>query len=220
MEQERSDTDLSAAVLAGGMSRRMGTDKALLALRPGDPPLAAVVVERVAAVATEVFVVAKDRPQYARLGVPVVPDRYPDGAALGAIATALAASAHDHCLVVACDMPFLSLPLLRWLAAQPRDYDVLIPHLPGESRQGPGLVYQTLHAIYSRRCLPAIERRLAAGERQVIGFFADVRVRAVDEATVCRLDPDLRSFFNANTPAAAAEARRLLADTTEPAAGV
>ena len=201
---------LSAAVLAGGMSRRMGTDKALLPLRPGDPPLAAVVVNRLAPVASELFIVASDRPAYAGFGVPVVPDRYPNAGTLGGIATALRVATHDYCLVVACDMPFLNLALLRWMASQPRDYDALVPRLPGESRQGGGFVYQTLHAIYGKGCLPAIETQLAAGRRQVIGFFPEVAIRSAEEAQIRTLDPALRSFFNANTPEAAAEARRLL----------
>jgi len=201
---------ISAAVLAGGMSRRMGTDKALLPLRPGDPPLAQIAIDRVSAVAADVFVVASDRPAYERFGVRVVPDRYPDAGTLGGIATALAEAAHPRCLVVACDMPFLSVALLDWMVAQPTDNDVLVPRLPGESRQGGGFVYQTLHAIYGQGCLLAIETRLVAEQRQVIGFFADVRVRVVDESDVRALDPMLRSFFNANTPEAADEARRLL----------
>jgi len=201
---------LSGAVLAGGLSTRMGTDKALLPLRPGDPPLAAVVLSRLARVATEVFVVAPERPGYDALGARLVPDAHPGAAALGGIATALEAAAHEHCLVVACDLPFLNPRLLRWLADRPRDYDVLIPRLPGESRQGRGAVFQTLHAVYGKGCLPAIRRRLDEGDLRVVGFFDEVRVRPVDEGEVRALDPELRSFFNANTPEAAAEARRLL----------
>jgi len=201
---------LSAAILAGGLSRRMGEDKALLALRPGDPPLAKLVIDRAAAVADEVFVVSTQRPGYERFGVPVVDDRHPGAGVLGGIATALAAAAHDHCLVVACDMPFLSRPLLEWLADQPRDYDVLVPRVPGRSRQGDGFVYQTLHAIYSKNALPAIEAAIAGDHLQVIAFFPAVRVRAVDAEIVARLDPLGRTFFNANSPEAAEEAARLL----------
>lgn len=201
---------LSAAVLAGGLSRRMGTDKALLRLREGDPPLAAVVVEGVRRVAAEVFLVGTERPGYARFGVPVVPDRYPEAGALGGIATALATATNEHCLVVACDLPFLNASLLRWMADQPRDYDVLVPRLPGESRQGTGQVFHTLHAVYGRACLPAIERQLAAGRKQVIGFFADVRVREVGAPIVEQFDPERWSFFNANTPEAAGQASRRL----------
>ena len=117
---------------------------------------------------------------------------------------------HEHCLVVACDMPFLSGALLRRMADEPRDYDVLVPVIPGESRQGSeGKVFQTLHAIYSKRCLPAIESRIREGKRQVVGFFDAVRVREIDVAEILEWDPELRSFFNANTPDALAAAATL-----------
>ena len=206
---------LTAAVLAGGQSRRMGTDKALLPLVPGGPPLLRLVLDRVAAVTDDVLVVASGRPGYDAFGVPVVPDRFPDGGTLGGIATAIGAADGANVLVVACDMPFLSTALLRWMAGRPRDYDVLVPRLPGESRQGSGFVYQTLHAIYGARCLLPIERRLAQGQRQVIGFFEEVRVQSFGLEEVRRFDPDLRSFFNANTPEAAAEARKLLTEDEE-----
>ena len=210
MEGIAKQPGLSAAVLAGGLSRRMGRDKALLPLRPGDPPLAATVIARARLVADEVFVVARNRPAYEAFGVPVVPDLEEEAGTLGGIATALHTAAHDHCLVLACDLPFLNPELLQWLAAQPRDYDALVPRLPGESRQGGGFVFQTLHAIYGKGCLPPIERRLAEGRRQIVGFFDEVRLRPVDADAITALDSEFRSFFNANTPEAADEARRLL----------
>jgi molybdopterin-guanine dinucleotide biosynthesis protein A len=90
-----------------------------------------------------------------------------------------------------------------------RDYDVLIPLVPGESRQrDDGLVFQTLHAIYSKRCLPFIEKQIAEGNKQVVGFFGDVRVRTLDVEEIAQWDPDLQSLFNANTP----EALRIAAE--------
>lgn len=210
MGGERVRAPLSAAVLAGGKSSRMGTDKALLPIVPGGPPLLRVVLDRVGVVADEVLVVANERPGYGEFGVSVVPDRFPESGTLGGIATAIGEAAHAHVLVVACDMPFLNVGLLRSMAEAPRDYDVLVPRLPGESRQGSGFVMQTLHAIYGQPCLPAIERRLLAGRRQVIGFFEDVRVRTVELDEVRRFDPALRSFFNANTPEAAEVARHII----------
>src|SRR5215210_4181190 len=201
---------LGAAVLAGGQSRRMGTDKALLPLVTGGPPMLGLVLERLSAVADDTIIVADDQPRYATLGTRVVPDLNRHVGALGGIQAAITWSAHEHCLVVACDMPFLSLPLLRRMADEPRDYDVLVPLIPGESRQrGDGLVFQTLHAIYSKRCLPFIEKRIAEGRKQVVGFFDDVRVRTLDVTEVTRWDPDLWSFFNANTPEAMLVASRV-----------
>ena len=162
-----------------------------------------MVLERLSAVADDVIVVADDQARYAPLGVRVVPDLSRHVGALGGIQAAITWSAHEYCLVVACDMPFLNLALLQRMADEPRDYDVLVPLIPGESRQrDDGLVYQTLHAIYSKRCLPFIEMRIAEGRKQVVSFFDDVRVRTIDVAEITRWDPDLWTFFNANTPEA------------------
>jgi molybdopterin-guanine dinucleotide biosynthesis protein A len=169
------------------------------------------VLERLSAVSKDVFVVANDQERYAALAARVVPDLRRDVGALGGIQAAIASSAHDYCLVVACDMPFLSLPLLHRMANEPRDYEVLVPLVPGESRQrGDGLVFQTLHAIYSKRCLPYIEKWIAEGNKQVVGFFEDVQVRTLGVAEITRWDPGLRSFFNANTP----EALRVAAEVS------
>ena len=197
------ETPLSAAALAGGQSRRMGTDKALLPLVPGGQPMLEVVLEQLSAVSDDVSWWPMIGARYEALGARVVPDLHREVGALGGIQAAIASSAHDHCLVVACDMPFLSLPLLRRMADEPRDYDVLVPLIPGESKQrDDGLVFQTLHAIYSKRCLPFIEKRIAEGNKQVVGFFEDVHVRTLDVEEIARWDPDLWSFFNANSPEA------------------
>lgn len=201
---------LSVAILAGGQSRRMGTDKALVRLTPGGQTLVERVVAAVGAVADEVLIVANDE-RLGFLGLRTVPDAYPGAGSLGGIYSAVAAAAHPHCLVVACDMPFLSAALLRAMAAAPRDYDVCAPYLVvGKNRQGGGKgVYETLHAIYGREALPAMREQLALGNYRIVGFFPQVRVRALPEALMRAHDPALRSFFNVNTPERLAEARAL-----------
>src|ERR687898_1866444 len=118
---------LSAAALAGGQSRRMGTDKALLPLVAGGHPMLGLVLERLRSVADDVLVVANEHERYASFDARVVPDLHPQIGALGGIQAAITWSAHEHCLVVACDMPFLSLHLLRRMVSEPRNYDVLVP---------------------------------------------------------------------------------------------
>jgi molybdopterin-guanine dinucleotide biosynthesis protein A len=202
---------LSAAVLAGGKSSRMGQDKALLPLVEGGRPMLAMILDRLAEFSDDLMIVATDGDRYRDLGPRIVPDRKQGIGTLGGIHAALYQARHEHCLIVACDMPFLSRQLLSRMAQEPRDYDVLAPVIPGESRQrGDGLVYQTLHAIYSKQCIRPIEEQIARGNRQVIGFFADVRLRTLDLAEIQRNDPELRSFFNANTPEALAVARDLV----------
>ncbi len=196
-----------AAVLAGGRSSRMGTDKALVRLDPNGPTLLERVLERVGAVAEERVIIASGRSAYAPFGVAVEPDHYPGGAALGGIATALEVAAGDSCLVVPCDLPFLNLSLLSHLQALSTDADVVVPAVRGESRQGGGMILQTLHAVYGPSCLPPVRAQLARGERQIVRFFNEVSVTTVQEESVRRFDPELWTFFNVNTPEALARAK-------------
>lgn len=184
---------VSAAIMAGGRSRRMGRDKAWIEL--DGVPLVRRVRDVLAQVADEVIVVAND-PRYASLGLRVVPDRYPDGGALGGIATGVAAATHDAVLVAACDMPFLSAGLWRLLLARHAgargEADVVIPRVGGE--------YETMHALYAKACVPHMDRALVDGKMRVIAFFEQVRVLAVDEPELRTVDPTLRAFTNVNTP--------------------
>lgn len=177
----------------------MGRDKALLDV--GGRPLIEHVIERARPVASEIMLVASDRPAYERFGLRIVPDRYPRSGSLGGIYTAVVEASYPFCLVLACDMPFVNTALLRYMAELPRDYDVLVPALAAErGGQGDGETLETLHAIYARSCAPAIERQLQEGILKVIAFFSEVRVRRIPEQEIRRFDPHLLSFFNANTP--------------------
>jgi molybdopterin-guanine dinucleotide biosynthesis protein A len=189
---------VSAAVMAGGKSRRMGRDKAWLDVGDGRP-IVQRVIDVLREVADEVFLVANDE-RYRTLGLRVVPDRFPEGGALGGIATGIGAAAHDRVLVAACDMPFLIPDMFRLLIERSEDADAVVPKIADE--------YETLHALYTKACLPPIERALASGKMRVISFFGDVRVRALDEAELRRVDPDLQSFTNVNTPEELAAAKR------------
>lgn len=186
---------VSAAIMAGGKSRRMGQDKAWIEL--DGEPLIKRVADVLGQVADEVIVVANE-PRYASLGLRVVKDRYPDGGALGGIATGVGAAAHDTVLVAACDMPFLSADVWRVLLGHAGEADVVIPRVGGE--------YETLHALYTKACLPHMARALAENRLRVIAFFDEVRVLAIEEPELRAADPDLRSFTNVNTPEELAEA--------------
>ena len=188
---------VTAAIMAGGKSKRMGQDKAWIEL-DGEPIIRRV-ANVLALVADEVIVVAND-PRYAALGLRVVPDKFPDGGALGGIATGVSAASHDRVLVAACDMPFLSAEVWRVLLDHRYEADVVIPRIGGE--------YETLHALYTKACLAPMERALGAGKLRVISFFDEVRVQAIDERELRVADPTLRSFTNVNTPEELASALR------------
>jgi len=188
---------VSAAIMAGGKSRRMGQDKAWIEL--DGEPLIKRVASVLAQVADEVIIVAND-PKYETLGLRVVHDRFPEGGALGGIATGVSAATHDRVLVAACDMPFLSVEVWRVLLDHRYEADVVIPKIAGE--------LETLHALYTKACVAPMERALAAGKMRVISFFDEVRVQPIEERELRIADPTLRSFTNVNTPEELATALR------------
>jgi molybdopterin-guanine dinucleotide biosynthesis protein A len=98
-------------------------------------------------------------------------------------------------------MPFLSVGLLRHLAGRAGEADVVIPDAAGD--------LQTLHAVYGKACLPAMERRLRAGRLKITGFFDEVRVLRVPEAVVAGFAAPELAFMNLNTPDDLARARAL-----------
>jgi molybdopterin-guanine dinucleotide biosynthesis protein A len=134
----------------------------------------------------------------------MIADVYPDHGSLGGIFSGLVAAPGDAAFTVACDMPFLHREVARLLVSRAEEGDVVIPRV--------GEQLETLHAVYGKACLPAIESRLRAGKLKVVGFFDSVRVVEVDEADVARLRAPEVVFMNVNTPEELARAQALAAE--------
>ncbi|MBI5301943.1 MAG: molybdenum cofactor guanylyltransferase [Chloroflexi bacterium] len=201
---------VTALILAGGKSRRMGRDKAFIEFE--GKPLIARVIERVQPVCAETLIIANDADLYAPFGLRVVGDVYPDKGSLGGIYSGLLSAREEYALAVACDMPFLNEGLLRYLISLAPHADVIVPHAVDPSsnpahtgkRANKTLAksrdWHPMHAVYSKRCLDAMRAHLLADDLRLISFFDDVRVRVVESDQVDRFDPQHLSFFNANTP--------------------
>ena len=189
-------SDIFAVILAGGQSRRLGRDKAVEPFA-GEPLIRRVIRRASEAVsADQVVVVVADRARAAALPLDdshqTAVDLFPDCGSLGGIYTGLNAASTDWSLVTACDMTFLSAPLLAYMAGLRDGVDAVVPVVGGRP--------EPTHALYSRRCLPAIETRLRVGQLKISGFFDNVAVRYVPESDFREFDPDLLSFFNINRP--------------------
>jgi molybdopterin-guanine dinucleotide biosynthesis protein A len=208
---------IAGIILAGGQSRRMGRDKALMTL--GSQSL----LERVRVAMTEVcdeLVLVTNAPEkYASFGMRMVPDVFPGAGSLGGLYSGLAASSSDMAVAVACDMPFLNVRLLRFLAAAAEGYDAVVPDTSvtvgeiGDLSKAKQLELHPLHAVYRRTCLPFIEQRLKADDLRVMGFYSEVRIRYVRRAELAEFDPQFHSFINVNTPEEWADAEKLAASS-------
>jgi len=180
---------VSGIVLAGGQSSRLGMDKSFVNVK--GQSLIEQIVAKLTRLSDDVVIVTNSPEKYDHLEARVVGDIYPGKGALGGIYSGLRAVANAQSLVVACDMPFLDLNLLRYMILLACGHDVIIPRI--------GELLEPLHAIYSKSCLEPIDRLLARGGLKIIDFFSEVRVRYVEEDEVDIFDPQHLSFFNVNT---------------------
>jgi molybdenum cofactor guanylyltransferase len=188
---------ITGIILAGGNSKRMGKDKALLPL-PGNKGVTFVeyLSTMLAMLCREVLLIARDEPQranYAHLkGVRTLTDRVSGYGPLMGLSSGLSAIQNLHALVVAVDMPFVQPALLAFLLNQPLTGSLLVPVVNN--------VPQVLLAIYPRAVLPLIEERLQEGRRDPRSLLEVAPVRYIDETQIRQVDPELRSFINVNTP--------------------
>jgi molybdopterin-guanine dinucleotide biosynthesis protein A len=171
----------------------LGRDKALESV--GGEPLITRVIGRLSQIAGELVVVVAGMDQATRFPLPqaarVAVDIYPGKGSLGGIFSGLSQATLRWGMVVACDMPFLNLDLVRYMLSLREGQDVVVPVVEGRP--------EPTHALYSKECLPFIDRRLQAGDLKIARFYDQVRVRYISEEEVVRFDPEHLSFFNVNT---------------------
>jgi len=194
---------ITGVIQAGGRSTRMGgSPKALMEL--GGRRIIDRVADVMRAVADDVLVVTNTPDLYGSLGLPMVPDVFPDHGSLGGIYSGLCAAAGDATFTVACDMPFLVPEVARLVTERAAEADVVVPRV--------GARLETLHACYAKSCLAPMERRLRTGRLTIVGLYDDVRVLTIDEADVARFRAPEIVFMNVNTPEELEAARRVQAE--------
>ena len=185
---------VAGAILAGGRSTRYG------GLPKGLERVGGVrIIDRVRAalepVVDDILLIAND--DAAAEWLPDVRCERDVLQDVGSVAGIHAALAHagSAVIVVAWDMPFVPTQLLRMLRDTGLNADAAVPE-SDTSRRG----LEPLCAYYTSACMPAIERRIASGDRRVIAFYDDIRLARVSADAVAKFgDPSLL-FMNVNTP--------------------
>ena len=187
---------MEAFILAGGASRRMGTDKSQLLIER--QTFADRIAETLSQVADSVTLVGTQT----RSSLPTVPDVYPQWGALGGLHAALAACKSEWAIVVACDLPFVTSELFSFLAGMRVDHDAVVP-IQQDGRPQP------LAALY--RVDPCLERAgelIEAGRRRPLDLLEAVDTRWVEFDQLRNLVQSESFFVNINTPSDYDEAVR------------
>ena len=174
----------------------MGRNKALMRL--GDEPLIVHVIRQMKSVTDELLLITNEPGLYTSLKLSTYTDILPDMGALGGLHAGLSYAANSTVICVGCDMPLLRPNLLSHLVTLLEDYDAVVPCVQAVDRPTP--IFQTLSAVYSKRCLSVIDEMLAVDELRVHALYDRIDARIVQPYEWQAFDPQGLSFFNINTP--------------------
>ena len=182
---------VTAIVLAGGKSLRLGRNKALETIQ--GKRLLEHVVDRLRPLASQLLIVASEEqltlplPDQAKILVDVYADKGP----LAGIYTGLLASEYSRSIVVGCDMPFLNTELLRFMAESSHGFDTVVPRLSQT-------MVEPLHAVYAKSCLDKIRAQLEHNQLEAHALLNTLHIRYIEREECQKFDPHLLSFLNVN----------------------
>ena len=181
--------DCTAIILAGGESRRMGSDKAGLVLN------GQTLLQKVGATMQSIFpkTIVSVRQRRNDIALPQVCDDAADSGPLAGVAAGLRQVDTPWTFVVACDMPFIAPKVIELLAQLRGNHQAVVPQWQGQA--------QPLAAFYARDCSEIAQQVLSGkGRHSMLALLERLDVRYVDEAQLSVADPLLRSFFDLDTP--------------------
>jgi len=184
---------LTAIILAGGKSSRVGLNKNKDQIKLAGRPLIDWVISQLTSLdnlTEENIIIVGPKEKYPNFKR-VVQDIFPQKGPLGGIFSGLKASTSQYNLIVACDMPFLEVKLLQYMREKIDSNDIIIPLYNKE-------YIEPLCAIYSRKCLEIIEKNIQSGILSVRKIFPHLRIKFIEEEEIKKFDPKLYSFFNVN----------------------
>ena len=182
-------SQLQAFILAGGQSRRMGTDKSQL--RIANETFVERIAARLSEVATSITLV---NPHHEHPGFPSVTDVYPGWGALGGLHAALAACESEWAIVVACDLPSVTAGLFNYLALLREGYDAVVPIQPDERPQPLAALYRV------DPCRQRAAELIESGQRRPLDLLELVNTRWVPFTELTNLVQAEKFFVNINTP--------------------
>lgn len=191
----------SGVILAGGLNTRFsGQDKALISV--GGKRILDCIYDVFKELFDEIFLVTNHPVRYLRWDLTIVSDLYPVRSSLTGIHAGLFYASNPYVFFAACDTPFIQKELIKEIVDRIEpDYDAIIPEISA------GL--EPLCAVYAKRTLSRIEAHLVQEKLKIQWVFKKNRIKKLPESLLRQKDPELRSFFNINTPDDLTKAEKL-----------
>lgn len=180
---------VTAVIMAGGKSSRMGENKAFLIIE--GIPLIERIRELLSKIFSKIILSTATQNAYPQLQLPEVVDRYAETGPLGGI-TSVLESGLSPIFCVGCDMPFLNQKLIEFQCNIADCCDAVIPVWNNHP--------QVLHGLYRKNLLPAFHNGLKEEQYKLIDCLEEAEVCYLLENEIRRYDPEGLSFHNINTP--------------------
>lgn len=183
---------MTGIILAGGRANRMGgINKAFIEV--GGERLIDRTLRVYRSLFEEIIISTNSPLEYLEFDTRIVTDIYSGKGPIGGIHAGLLHATCEHAFVSACDMPYLSGEFIQYMIAQTGDYDLVVPVTAGG--------FESLHAIYSRKCLPVIESQIERDELKLSLLFRKFKTREIRGEEIRCYDREGKLFANLNSPA-------------------
>ncbi|MGD8799790.1 MAG: molybdenum cofactor guanylyltransferase, partial [Desulfobacterales bacterium] len=188
----KSKFPCTGVILSGGLANRYdGTEKALL--RVGGKRILDRIYTIYRELFEEIILVSNHPEKFLEWDLLIVSDLFPIRSSLTGIHAGLFYSSNPYAFISACDTPFLKKEMVESVINRiEAQIDIVMP----ETSAG----FEPLCAAYSKRCLEAAQNHLEREKLKITKTFRKSRIKTISEKVLRKIDPELRSFFNINTP--------------------
>jgi molybdopterin-guanine dinucleotide biosynthesis protein A len=199
-EQKNLYDHITGVILAGGLSKRYGQNKAFLEV--GGIRLIDRITEGMQNIFKQLILVTNEKKGFEYLGIPIIEDLIKGLGPIGGIYTGLMSISDQAGFFVACDMPFINKQLVRYMVDIKYNHAAVVPSVGNE--------VEPLHAIYSQSCLKTIKNLIDSKNYQVRHFYDQISVRYIKEDEIRKFGSPSKAFLNINTPDECAKIQSLM----------
>jgi molybdopterin-guanine dinucleotide biosynthesis protein A len=182
----------SIAIMAGGQSKRFGTDKTLSKLK--DKYLIEYVIDETKKYSDDLFIVSKDIQKFKDIftEINIFEDEFIQQCPLSGIVTALNKSKYERCIILPADTPFFKGEICNILNENLNDeYDIVMPRFKNKT--------YPLTAIYKTKLTTELKKNIIEGNFKIIDIIKTINVKYLDESYFSKIDSRFLSFLNINT---------------------